>query len=55
MIFTLKYSHFSALFSGIASLCTIGVISVERYIVVCIPMGAVLFQTRYLKDFNLKE
>lgn len=34
---------------GIASLCTIAVISVERYIVVSDPMGAVLFQTRYTK------
>ncbi|KAG7228258.1 hypothetical protein INR49_009119 [Caranx melampygus] len=36
---------FAVAFFGIASLCTIGVISVERYIVVCYPMGAVLFQT----------
>ncbi len=32
---------------GVSSLCTIAVIAVERYIVVCYPMGAVLFQTRY--------
>ncbi|XP_047460859.1 parapinopsin-like [Mugil cephalus] len=38
---------FAVAFFGIASLCTIGVISVERYIVVCYPMGAVLFQTRH--------
>nr|XP_046252982.1 parapinopsin a [Scatophagus argus] len=38
---------FAVAFFGIASLCTIGVISVERYIVVCNPMGAVLFQTRH--------
>uniref|UniRef100_A0A8C5N9Q9 Parapinopsin-like n=1 Tax=Gouania willdenowi TaxID=441366 RepID=A0A8C5N9Q9_GOUWI len=38
---------FGVAFFGIASLCTIGVISVERYIVVCYPMGGVLFQTRY--------
>uniref|UniRef100_A0A8C2XES1 Rhodopsin n=1 Tax=Cyclopterus lumpus TaxID=8103 RepID=A0A8C2XES1_CYCLU len=33
---------FAVSFFGISSLCTIGVISVERYIVVCYPMGAVL-------------
>ncbi|XP_029362750.1 parapinopsin-like [Echeneis naucrates] len=38
---------FTVSFFGIASLCTIGVISVERYIVVCYPMGGVLFQTRH--------
>ncbi|KAI3357677.1 hypothetical protein L3Q82_016078 [Scortum barcoo] len=38
---------FAVAFFGIASLCTIGIISVERYIVVCYPMGAVLFQTRH--------
>ncbi|XP_026187307.1 parapinopsin a [Mastacembelus armatus] len=38
---------FAVAFFGIASLCTVGVISVERYIVVCFPMGAVLFQTRH--------
>ncbi|XP_042348450.1 parapinopsin a [Plectropomus leopardus] len=38
---------FAVAFFGIASLCTTGVISVERYIVVCYPMGAVLFQTRH--------
>ncbi|XP_057717223.1 parapinopsin-like isoform X2 [Corythoichthys intestinalis] len=38
---------FAVAFFGIASLCTIGVISVERYIVVCYPMGAVRFQTRH--------
>ncbi|XP_061827132.1 parapinopsin a [Nerophis lumbriciformis] len=38
---------FAVSFFGIASLCTIGVISVERYMVVCYPMGAVLFQTRH--------
>ncbi|XP_074498842.1 parapinopsin a [Sebastes fasciatus] len=38
---------FAVAFFGIASLCTIGVISVERYMVVCYPMGAVLFQTRH--------
>ncbi|KAM9827938.1 parapinopsin a isoform 2-T2 [Syngnathus typhle] len=38
---------FAVAFFGIASLCTIGVISVERYIVVCYPMGAALFQTRH--------
>ncbi|XP_029910756.1 parapinopsin a [Myripristis murdjan] len=35
-----------ALFS-ITSLCSVAVIAVERYIVVCCPMGAVLFQTRH--------
>ncbi|XP_060931333.1 parapinopsin-like [Limanda limanda] len=38
---------FAVAFFGIASLCTIAVIAVERYIVVCFPMGAVLFQTRH--------
>nr|XP_057941753.1 parapinopsin-like [Doryrhamphus excisus] len=38
---------FAVAFFGIASLCTIGVISVERYIVVCYPLGAALFQTRH--------
>uniref|UniRef100_A0A3Q0S1U0 Parapinopsin a n=1 Tax=Amphilophus citrinellus TaxID=61819 RepID=A0A3Q0S1U0_AMPCI len=38
---------FAVSFFGIASLCTVAVISVERYIVVCYPMGAVLFQTRH--------
>uniref|UniRef100_H3DQ31 Rhodopsin n=1 Tax=Tetraodon nigroviridis TaxID=99883 RepID=H3DQ31_TETNG len=38
---------FAVAFFGIASLCTIGIISVERYIVVSNPMGAVLFQTRH--------
>ncbi|XP_038579684.1 parapinopsin a [Micropterus salmoides] len=38
---------FAVAFFGIAGLCTIGIISVERYIVVCYPMGAVLFQTRH--------
>ncbi|XP_029975531.1 parapinopsin-like [Salarias fasciatus] len=38
---------FAVAFFGIASLCTVGVISVERYIVVCYPMGAVIFQTRH--------
>ncbi|XP_054648847.1 parapinopsin a [Dunckerocampus dactyliophorus] len=36
---------FAVAFFGIASLCTIGVISVERYIVVCYPLA--LFQTRH--------
>ncbi|KAG7519812.1 parapinopsin-like [Solea senegalensis] len=38
---------FAVAFFGITSLCTIMIISVERYIVVCYPMGAVLFQTRH--------
>ncbi|KAM4563945.1 parapinopsin a [Odontesthes bonariensis] len=38
---------FAVAFFGIAGLCTIAVISVERCIVVCYPMGAVLFQTRH--------
>ncbi|XP_006785899.1 parapinopsin a [Neolamprologus brichardi] len=38
---------FAVSFFGIASLCTVAVISVERYVVVCYPMGAVLFQTRH--------
>lgn len=43
-----KHVNFTTSFvsAGIASLCTIGIISVERYIVVCYPMGAVLFKTR---------
>ncbi|KAK2851493.1 hypothetical protein Q5P01_007769 [Channa striata] len=38
---------FAVAFFGIASLCTIGIISVERCVVVCSPMGAVLFTTRH--------
>ncbi|KAF7659909.1 hypothetical protein LDENG_00291270 [Lucifuga dentata] len=38
---------FSVSFFGIASLCTIAVISVERYIVVRCPMGAVVLQMRH--------
>ncbi|XP_070695544.1 parapinopsin a [Pempheris klunzingeri] len=38
---------FAVSFFGIASLCTTGVISVERYIVVCHPVGGALFQTRH--------
>ncbi|XP_041861070.1 parapinopsin a [Melanotaenia boesemani] len=38
---------FAVAFFGIAGLCTIAIISVERYIIVCYPMGAVLFQTRH--------
>ncbi|XP_028265233.1 parapinopsin a [Parambassis ranga] len=38
---------FAVAFFGIASLCTVAVISLERYVVVCYPMGAVLFQTRH--------
>ncbi|CAL8367983.1 unnamed protein product [Lota lota] len=38
---------FAVGFFGIASLCTVAVIAVERYIVVCRPMGAVKFQTRH--------
>uniref|UniRef100_A0A3P9Q0Z9 Parapinopsin a n=1 Tax=Poecilia reticulata TaxID=8081 RepID=A0A3P9Q0Z9_POERE len=38
---------FAVSFFGISGLCTVAVISVERYIVVCNPMGAVLFQTRH--------
>ncbi|XP_059904991.1 parapinopsin-like [Gadus macrocephalus] len=38
---------FAVAFFGIASLCTVAVIAVERYMVVCRPMGAVKFQTRH--------
>uniref|UniRef100_A0AAV2LZ35 G-protein coupled receptors family 1 profile domain-containing protein n=1 Tax=Knipowitschia caucasica TaxID=637954 RepID=A0AAV2LZ35_KNICA len=38
---------FAVAFFGIASLCTVAVISVERFVVVCYPMGSVLFQTRH--------
>uniref|UniRef100_UPI003AADE385 parapinopsin a n=1 Tax=Centroberyx gerrardi TaxID=166262 RepID=UPI003AADE385 len=38
---------FAVSFFGIASLCSVAIIAVERYIVVCCPMGAVLFQTRH--------
>ncbi|XP_014843546.1 PREDICTED: parapinopsin-like [Poecilia mexicana] len=38
---------FAVSFFGISGLCTVAVISVERYVVVCYPMGGVLFQTRH--------
>ncbi|XP_038142227.1 parapinopsin a isoform X2 [Cyprinodon tularosa] len=41
------FGGFAVAFFGISALCTVAVISVERYIVVCYPMGAVLFQTRH--------
>ncbi|KAM4738328.1 parapinopsin a [Anableps anableps] len=41
------FGGFAVSFFGISGLCTVAVISVERYIVVCYPMGAVLFQTRH--------
>ncbi|KAM4570624.1 parapinopsin a [Fundulus diaphanus] len=41
------FGGFAVSFFGISALCTVAVISVERYIVVCYPMGAVLFQTRH--------
>ncbi|MED6249329.1 hypothetical protein ATANTOWER_012544 [Ataeniobius toweri] len=41
------FGGFAVAFFGISALCTVAVISVERYIVVCYPMGAALFQTRH--------
>uniref|UniRef100_A0A3B3ZRP5 G-protein coupled receptors family 1 profile domain-containing protein n=1 Tax=Periophthalmus magnuspinnatus TaxID=409849 RepID=A0A3B3ZRP5_9GOBI len=38
---------FAVAFFGIASLCTVAVISIERYVVVCYPLGSVLFQARH--------
>ncbi|KAJ3586395.1 hypothetical protein NHX12_012793 [Muraenolepis orangiensis] len=38
---------FTVAFFGIASLCTVAVIAVERYVVVCRPLGALVFQTRH--------
>lgn len=37
--------HYSL--SGIAGLCSVAVIAVDRYMVVCRPLGAVMFQTRH--------
>ncbi|XP_076859162.1 parapinopsin a [Brachyhypopomus gauderio] len=38
---------FAVAFFGIAALCSVAVIAVDRYMVVCKPAGAVLFQTRH--------
>ncbi|XP_038867178.1 parapinopsin a [Salvelinus namaycush] len=38
---------FAVAFFGIAGLCSVAVIAVDRYVVVCRPMGAVMFQTRH--------
>ncbi|XP_030639715.1 parapinopsin a [Chanos chanos] len=38
---------FAVAFFGIAGLCSVAVIAVDRYIVVCRPMGTVMFQTRH--------
>lgn len=32
---------------GIAGLCSVAVIAVDRYMVVCRPLGAVMFQTKH--------
>ncbi|KAM6977809.1 parapinopsin a [Aplochiton taeniatus] len=38
---------FAVSFFGIAGLCSVAVIAVDRYVVVCRPMGAIMFQTRH--------
>ncbi|XP_067095997.1 parapinopsin a [Osmerus mordax] len=38
---------FAVAFFGIAGLCSVAVIAVDRYVVVCRPLGAVMFQTRH--------
>ncbi|XP_061113248.1 parapinopsin a [Conger conger] len=38
---------FAVAFFGIAALCTVAVIAVERFIVVCKPLGFIMFQTRH--------
>lgn len=43
---------FDVVFPGIAGLCSVAVIAVDRYVVVCRPMGAVMFQTRSSIPFN---
>ncbi|NP_001187002.1 parapinopsin [Ictalurus punctatus] len=38
---------FAVAFFGIAGLCSVAVIAVDRYMVVCRPLGAVMFQTKH--------
>ncbi|KAF5907231.1 parapinopsin, partial [Clarias magur] len=38
---------FGVAFFGIAGLCSIAVIAVDRYMVVCRPLGTVMFQTKH--------
>ncbi|XP_062854629.1 parapinopsin a [Trichomycterus rosablanca] len=38
---------FAVGFFGIAALCSVAVIAVDRYLVVCRPMGTILFQTKH--------
>uniref|UniRef100_W5N9Z5 Parapinopsin b n=1 Tax=Lepisosteus oculatus TaxID=7918 RepID=W5N9Z5_LEPOC len=38
---------FSVAFFGIAGLCTVAVIAVDRFMVVCKPLGTVIFRTRH--------
>ncbi|KAL1021616.1 hypothetical protein UPYG_G00015580 [Umbra pygmaea] len=38
---------FAVAFFGIAALCSVAIIAVERYVVVCRPLGAVMFKTRH--------
>ncbi|KAJ8394803.1 hypothetical protein AAFF_G00041580 [Aldrovandia affinis] len=38
---------FAVAFFGIAALCTVAVIAVERFMVVCKPLGSLMFQTRH--------
>ncbi|XP_036386687.1 parapinopsin-like [Megalops cyprinoides] len=41
------FEGFSVAFFGIAALCTVAVIAVERMVVVCKPLGTVMFQTKH--------
>ncbi|XP_007237135.2 parapinopsin a [Astyanax mexicanus] len=38
---------FAVAFFGIAALCSVAIIAIDRYMVVCRPMGTVMFQTRH--------
>ncbi|XP_034162667.1 parapinopsin a [Pangasianodon hypophthalmus] len=38
---------FAVAFFGIAGLCSVAVIAVDRYMVVCRPLGTVMFQTKH--------
>ncbi|XP_027023113.1 parapinopsin a [Tachysurus fulvidraco] len=38
---------YAVAFFGIAGLCSVAVIAVDRYMVVCRPLGAVMFQTKH--------
>ncbi|XP_036389248.1 parapinopsin a [Megalops cyprinoides] len=41
------FEGFAVAFFGIAALCTVAVIAVDRFIVVCKPLGSIMFQTRH--------